>query len=166
MSTKVVLPSFTISGRGPHPAIRVLWASGVLLVVATLVLGAAVWHRQRVDAAVVAAAAKAMAAPAEQQPLVAAQAAGSASPSLAPQPMPASAPAAPATAAVAVALAAPVREAAPVPGRHRHRHHLRGVRSSPHGKAVAVRGSGDMRASRKSSGRNDEAIDRLLKQFK
>ena len=163
MSTKVVLPSFTISGRGPHPAVRVLWASGVLLVIATLVLGAAVWHRQRVDAAVVTAAARA-AAPAEQQPLVAAQPAGSVASSPAPQPMPASAPAAPATAAVA--SAAPAREAAPVPGRHRHRHHVRGVRSSPHGKAVAVRGSGDTRASRKSSGRNDETIDRLLKQFK
>jgi hypothetical protein len=54
---------------------------------------------------------------------------------------------------------------APVPARHRHRHHAHGGRSA-HGKAVAVRGSSDGSSSRKSPAKNDDAIDRLLKQFK
>ena len=162
MSTKVVLPSFTVSGRGPHPAIRVLWASGVLLVIATLVLGGAVWYRQTADAAMTAAAARAAATAVAQQPSVVV------APAVRPPALAAAPPPAPtAEAAPSLSVApAPVAEVAPAPSRHRHHHHLRGVRYSTRGKAVAVRGPGETRASRKSSARNDDTVDRLLKQFK
>jgi hypothetical protein len=159
MGAKVILPNFTLPGQGPHPAVRALWVSGGLLVVATLVLGAAVWHRHTINRVVAAVASAKALAPVEQpKPLAAAETVR---------------PAAPAAAAAEVAGAAVVTVApsaaaetpAPVPARHRHRHHAHGGRSA-HRKTVAVRGSSDETGSRKSSAKNDDALDRLLKQFK
>ena len=162
MSTKVILPNFTLPGDGPHPAVRALWVSGGLLVIATVILGAAVWHKQSVNAAVVAATAKATAELAQPASAEVARQAAPAQQALA-----AAAPSAVVEAAAPVAAEAPAAEASAPTGRHKHhRHHVRAVRASSHGKAVAVRAAGDGKASRKSTPRNDDAIDRLLKQFK
>src|SRR5260221_224387 len=75
--------------------------------------------------------------------------------------------AAEAPAADAASAGATGGETQPAPARHRTgtRHH-RTHRSAAHGKAVAVHTSGDARGSRNSSAKKDDAIDRLLKQFK
>src|SRR5258708_7634539 len=164
MSSKVILPDFTFPAQGPHPAVRALWVSGGLLLVATLILGGAVWHRHAVNVAADAAAARALATVAAPQS-VAAEAASPAAP--AQQALIAAAPAAAAAEAPA-ADAASAGETQPAPARHRTgttRHH-RTHRSAAHGKAVAVHTSGDARGSRNSSAKKDDAIDRLLKQFK
>ncbi len=163
MSSKVILPDFTFPAQGPHPAVRALWVSGGLLLVATLILGGAVWHRHAVNVAADAAAARALATVAAPQS-VAAEAASPAAP--AQQVLIAAAPAAAAAEAPA-ADAASAGETQPAPARHRTgtRHH-RTHRSAAHGKAVAVHTSGDARGSRNSSAKKDDAIDRLLKQFK
>src|SRR5260370_42536269 len=71
MSSKVILPDFTFPAQGPHPAVRALWVSGGLLLVPTLMLGGAVWHRHAVNVAADVAAARVLATVAEQQPVAA-----------------------------------------------------------------------------------------------
>lgn len=162
MSTKVVLPNFTFPAQGPHPAVRVLWVSGGLLLVATLILGGAVWHRHSVNTAV-AEAAKAPTAAPVQAPAASAEAVRPAAPAqqalVAAAPPAAEAAAAPAAPAADTAVPAPAR-------RHTHRNHARVAHASAHGKAVAVRSAADARGSKNSPAKNDDAIDRLLNQFK
>lgn len=163
MSTKVVLPNFTFPGQEPHPAVRALWIAGGTLVIATLILGGAVWHRWSVNAATESAVAKALAKAPESPPAVAeaVRPSAPAQQALAAAPPPAAAAEAPATAAVPAA--------APAPARHRvsaHHHRAHATRSVAHGRAVAVRSASDTSGSKKSPAKNDDTIDRLLKQFK
>src|SRR5947209_2420480 len=46
MSEKLVLPRFDLPRDTTRIAIRAAWAAGALMVVATLVLGMALWHRR------------------------------------------------------------------------------------------------------------------------
>jgi hypothetical protein len=158
MSAKVILPSFNIPSQGPHPAVLALWASGGLVLIAALVLGGAMWHRHAVDLAAEAATARVLAAVAEQQQVAV------------PEPAHVAAAAQPA----AMVAAAPKAEvpaeartvvAAPTPVRHHGgaRHHRMHVAKTAHGKAVAAR---DGRGSRNSTAKKEDAIDRMLKEFK
>jgi hypothetical protein len=160
MSAKVVLPDFNFPGTGPHPAIRALWVSGGLVFVATMILGGALWHRHAVDMAAQSAASRALSAAAEQSPPM--PVAATAHPSAA-QPALAKVAAVPAEAPEA--SVAPVAATASAPARHHGggRHHHMHASKSPRGKAVAAR---DGRSSKNSSAKKDDAIDRMLKQFK
>lgn len=158
MSAKVVLPDFRLPGQGPHIAVRALWATGGLVMLSTLILGGALWHRQTVETATQLAAARAMIAAA--QPAVAAPAAV----------IPA---AAQDTVAVAAAPAAEQPSAAPasapaskITRAHSH-HRMAGAR---HG-SRSMKGRTLARAADRSSKKpvekkDDAAIDRLLRQFK
>ena len=63
MSEKVVLPNFDLPRDSTRVAMRVLWIMGGVVVVATLVLGVAMWHHRSLEIATAQeAAAKAEAA--------------------------------------------------------------------------------------------------------
>jgi len=63
MSEKVVLPNFDLPRDSTRVAMRVLWVMGGVLVVATLILGVAMWHHRSLEIATAQeAAAKAEAA--------------------------------------------------------------------------------------------------------
>ena len=63
MSEKVVLPNFDLPRDSTRVAMRVLWAMGGVVVLATLVLGLAMWHHRSLEIATAEqAAAKAEAA--------------------------------------------------------------------------------------------------------
>jgi hypothetical protein len=63
MSEKVVLPNFDLPRDSTRVAMRVLWVMGGVVVVATLVLGVAMWHHRSLEIATAQeAAAKAEAA--------------------------------------------------------------------------------------------------------
>jgi hypothetical protein len=63
MAEKVVLPNFDLPRDSTRVAMRVLWVMGGVLVVATLVLGLAMWHHRSLEIATAQeAAAKAEAA--------------------------------------------------------------------------------------------------------
>jgi hypothetical protein len=158
MSAKVVLPSFNIPSQGPHPAVLALWASGGLVLIAALVLGGAMWHRHAVDLAAQSATARVLAAVAEQQQVPAPEPAHSVA-AAQPAAMVAAAPAAQAP------TEAQAMVASPVPARHHAggRHHRMHVSKAAHGKAVAAR---DGRASRNSTAKKEDALDRMLKEFK
>src|SRR5438552_10004610 len=63
MSEKVVLPNFDLPRDSTRVAMRVLWVRGGVVVLATLVLGVAMWHHRSLEIATAQqAAAKAEAA--------------------------------------------------------------------------------------------------------
>ena len=169
MSTRVVLPSFNIRGRGPHPAVRALWLAGALVFVAMLMLGGALWHRYALDLAVRSATSRALVMVPEQQVRTMEPASA---PSVRPAPAAISAaPAAadvPAAAPEAAAVAAPAAVVSPTPvGRHAGgRHHRLHASRSPRVKAVAAHGGGDGRTSKHGAAKKRDAVDKLLKQFK
>jgi hypothetical protein len=172
MNEKLVLPRFDLPKDGPHAAIRALWATGCLVVVATLVLGLAMWRHRSLEEAVIAEKAARVAA---------ARRAAEAPPP---------APVAKAALAVdhhALAVKDPAKDPAAsmpdaghddaaqgvVASRHRSHHHSAG-KSAARSKTLAkVSGdkisgektSGD-KSSKKASAANDDTIDRLLKQYK
>jgi hypothetical protein len=164
MSEKVVLPKFDIPGQGPHPAIRVLMASGILFAVALVALGGALWrhHSQQVAAeehaqAILAARAAEAAAAVEAAKARAAEAVAKVAA--------AKAAAEQAKAAAALAKAGDGAGAATAePGGHRSQRH--------HGKVAAKGGAAPGKVVAKSEGkrsgdkRDDAAIDKLLASFK
>jgi hypothetical protein len=51
MAEKVVLPNFDLPRDGTRVAMRVLWAMGGVVVLATLILGLAMWHHRSLEIA-------------------------------------------------------------------------------------------------------------------
>jgi len=171
MSEKVVLPKFDLPSESMHPAIKAVLSVGIVLLLSMVILGGAVWRRRnaqmaaeaRVEALIaartaeanaVAEAAKARVAEAEAR-----QAAAKAKIE--------------ATKAAAVAAAAAKHDAANgsktvASAGHRHaaagHHHGKATASKG---AVAAKGAGtdDKKAAPKST-RNNDAIDKLLAQYK
>ncbi len=168
MSEKVVLPRFDLPRDTTRIAIRAAWAAGALMVVATLVLGMALWHRR-----------SAQLAAAEQ---VAAKAEAARRAAMAPPPAPkavAAAPGAPTlgkkgetktdTTLAAVVPAAAGAEPGSGPRHASARGHHAG--KVGHGRAIA-RGGADAKGSAAGSARtgrpagktkvDDDFIDKLL----
>jgi hypothetical protein len=162
MNQKVVLPRFDLPGDSTRVAMRALWTAGGLMVVATLVLGVAMWHRRSVEIAT-----------AEQAAAKAAAARRAALMPPAPPPVAPAKVAAPATAPLVggsqTTMAAVVPTAAPaeMPRRSagaRSRHgksvgHARGAARAASSPAASKGGSP---VSGKKSRVDDDFIDKLL----
>lgn len=171
MSEKVVLPKFNLPGHTPHPAVRALWIAGALLVVATLGLGGAMWRHHALEVA----AEERRVAEAKAEEAKASQAAAEAKAEEAKAKAAAVATAAAARAAAAAqkqaALAAAAAEKAsgskPVALRSRGRVKHHGAKSAKaRTLAKSSAPAGAAKGSKKSSGRRDDVIDKLLTQFK
>jgi hypothetical protein len=161
MNEKLVLPRFNVPGDGTHGAVRALWVTGTLVVLATLILGLAMWRHRAIEvanaeeaAAKVATARRAalMPAPAPAPPVkMQAIATGSALGSAGGDKM-----------VVATTPAAATGASSDVVVAHapaRVRHHS----GKSHASARAPSAEG--RPARKANaGSNDDVIDRLLRQ--
>jgi hypothetical protein len=164
MNQKVVLPRFDLPRDSTRVAMRALWVTGGMVVLATLILGVAMWHRRSAEIATVeqavakaAAARRAALAPTPAPPIV--QAAKAA------QPGPAAGTGQTTLAAtLPAAVDPPEHRASPrahrggkSAGKSRHMsaadQKLLGHRPSPAGAA-------------KKPKSNDDVIDRLLNQYK
>ena len=51
MSEKVVLPKFDLPGKQIHPAVKLLWAVGLMLTLAVSALGLALWRYRAMEVA-------------------------------------------------------------------------------------------------------------------
>jgi hypothetical protein len=166
MSEKVVLPKFDLPSESMHPAIKAVLSVGFVLLISMLILGGAVWRRRSAQ----------MAAEAQVEALIAARTAEANAVAEAAKAQAAEAAArqAAAQAKIAAATAAATakhegadgsRTVAAVSSGH---HHSAGHR---HGKAISSKGavakgaSDDKKAAPKST-RNNDAIDKLLAQYK
>jgi hypothetical protein len=169
MSEKVVLPKFDLPGQGPHPAVKALLVAGGLLGVSMLVLGGALWH-QHSEQVAAEQAAKAQAEARTAEALATAEAAKAKAAEAA-----AKVAAAKSGSAVKPSVDAPkVAEAdkpAVAANESHHKasshHHGGSHATSKPGKSIA---KGDVHASAKSTAasnkKKDDAIDKLLAQFK
>lgn len=168
MSEKVVLPKFDLPGQGPHPAVKALLVAGGLLGVSMLVLGGALWH-QHSEQVAAEQAAKAQAEARTAEALAAAEAAKAKAAEAA-----AKVAAAKSGAAAKPSPDAPKAAEASSPAvaanesHHKSSHHHGGSHAaSKPGKSIA---KGDAHASTKSTAasnkKKDDAIDKLLAQFK
>jgi hypothetical protein len=173
MSEKVVLPKFDLPGQGPHPAVKALFAVAGLLGLAMVVLGATLWHNHS----------RAMAAEEEKKALVAQRtaealaAAEAAKAKVAEEQAKAAAAKAaakvgakPGAAQAATASAeAPAASAPAAESHHKGSSHHHASSSASHGKALA-KGDGHAsptpKAQAASNKKKDDAIDKLLAQFK
>jgi hypothetical protein len=171
MSEKVVLPKFDLPSESMHPVIKATLYVGAVLLVSMLILGGAVWRRRsaqmaaeaRVEALIaartaeanaVAEAAKARAAEAEAR-----QAAAQAKIAAAAEA---------ASAAAAAKHDANSKTVAVASAGHHH-----GAGAHHHGKAPAAKGAvavkggtDDKKPAAPKSTRNNDAIDKLLAQYK
>jgi len=165
MSTKVVLPRFDLPRDSTRIAFRALWGAGGLVVIATLVLGMALWHRRSVEIATVEA---------RTAKIEAARRAAMAPPPapLAPKveptgadPTPAPTLGKPDTTMAAVVPTASTEPAAPRRASSRARHG-----KASHGRATAHAGAPDAKSAGKVAGKaaggrarvDDDFIDKLL----
>jgi hypothetical protein len=166
MSEKVVLPKFDLPSESMHPAIKAVLSVGLVLLLSMVILGGAVWKRRsaqlaaeaRVEALIAARTAEANAvveaAKARAAEAAAREAAAQAKIS--------------ATKAATAATAAAKADRSKTLASAGHHHAAAGHH---HGKAVAAKGAvakggtDDKKAAPKST-RNNDAIDKLLAQYK
>ena len=155
----MVLPRFNVPGEGTHGAVRALWVTGSLFVLATLILGLAMWRHRAIEvanadeaAAKVAAARRAALMPAPAPPVtMQAIATGSALGSAGGDKM-----------VVATTPAAATGASSDVVVAHAPSH-VRHHSGKSHASARAASAEG--RPARKANaGTNDDVIDRLLRQ--
>ncbi|HET6150457.1 MAG TPA: hypothetical protein VFH68_23160 [Polyangia bacterium] len=155
MSEKLVLPRFDLPRDSTRIAIRALWAAGGLVVVATLVLGMAMWHRRSVEIATAERAAAARLA------------AMTPPPPITPAKLPAVAPVALAgTGETTMAAVVPATSSEPgrrsAPSHSRHGGKSPGhARSGPRGSASTAARPASAVTARKSKV-DDDFIDKLL----
>jgi hypothetical protein len=172
MSEKVVLPKFDIPSESMHPAIKAVLSVGVVLLISMVILGGAVWRRRaaqmaaeaRVEALIAARTAEANAV-AEAAKARAAEAA--AREAAAQAKIAASA----ATKASAVAAASAKHDdgsktVASASGHHRAGGHRHGKPVASKGAVAAKGGGSDDKKPAPKSTRNNDAIDKLLAQYK
>ena len=160
MNEKLVLPRFSMPRDATRSAMRALWVAGGMVVVATLVLGMAVWHRRSVELATV-----------EQASAKAAAARRAAMAPAAPTAMPAPKAATQRGALVGMpettlAAVVPAASETPSPTPHRSASRARHGKAS-HARAAHAAASDSRSAPAKSAGKktkvDDDFIDSLLK---
>jgi hypothetical protein len=169
MSEKVVLPKFDIPSESMHPAIKAVLSVGVVLLISMVILGGAVWRRRsaqmaaeaRVEALIAArtAEANAVAEAAKARAAEAAAREAAAQAKIA------------ATKAAAVAAASAKHDegsktVASASGHHRAGGHHHGKAVASKGAVAAKSGGSDDKKTAPKSTRNNDAIDKLLAQYK
>jgi hypothetical protein len=168
MSEKVVLPKFDLPGKQIHPAVKLLWSVGALLLISMVGLGAVLWrhHAQEVaeeNRKQAEIAAKLAQANAEAEAAKARQAEAAAAVALAKAKAEAEIAAKKAEKAAAAAGAG---QPTTVAGRHHGAHHGAGKKDS---KNTLAKGGADEKpkAGAKSGGKKgDDVVDKLLASFK
>ena len=182
MSEKLVLPRFDVPRDSTRIAMRTLWAMGGVVVLATLVLGLAMWRHQALEiataeeaaakaAAKVAAAKAAELKAAQPKPVVAAQLARAADKTGAPALGAGSMGAAGATTLASVTPSAAGTEtvAATAPKLRRSAKSTSRSRSAARGAVLPELSGGKSAKAPKSKANqksNDDVIDRLLNKYK
>lgn len=167
MSEKVVLPKFDLPSESMHPAIKAVLSVGLVLLLAMVILGGAVWKRRSVQLAAEARVEALIAARTAEANAVA-EAAKARAAEAAAREAAAQAKISATKAATAAAIAAKTEGSRTLASAGHHRagaaHH--------HGKAVATKGAvaaktgTDEKKAAPKSTRNNDAIDKLLAQYK